>query len=180
MKAKDYLERHWIKNKIWTHYEWPKHQNRFKFCASYLEGERFIDVGCALGYSTNLLKKLLPGDWSGLEFWEGATTQAKKLFPKIKFYYSEDFNFLPICGKFDSVLCSEVIEHVKDDQALINGLISITKNVLVITTPNGLVDDPGHLRVYTEESLSKFFNGYNFEIIKEGTFFYGVIRKKIK
>ncbi|GAG65804.1 unnamed protein product [marine sediment metagenome] len=178
MKAKDYLEKHWIKNKIWTHLEQPKHQDRLRKCTPYLEGRSFIDIGCALGHSTNILKKFLPGNWSGLEFMQGAVKEAEKLFPDITFYYAKDFNFLPVCGQFDSVICSEVIEHVEDDKALINGLIDITKNVLVITTPNKRVNDPGHLRVYTEEVLSKLLNGYNFEIIKDGLFFYGVIKIK--
>jgi len=177
MKAKDYLESHWIKNKIWTHLEWPKHQARFRACASYLEGKRFIDIGCGLGHSTNILKKFLPGDWSGLEFMESAIKKAKELFPDITFYYSKDFNFLPVCGAFDSAVCSEVIEHVENDKDLVSGLIEITKKILVITTPNKRINDPGHLRVYTEESLSKLFDGYNFKIIKDDIFFYVILIK---
>jgi len=177
MEAKDYLVQHWIKNKIWTHLEWPKHQDRFRTCTSYLEGERFIDIGCGLGHSTNILKKFLPGDWSGLEFMQEAVKEAERLFPDIIFYYAKDFNFLPVCGAFDSVVCSEVIEHVENDKDLVSGLIEITKKILVITTPNKRINDPGHLRVYTEESLSKLFDGYNFEIVRDGIFFYGILKK---
>lgn len=177
MEAKDYLESHWIKNKIWTHLEWPKHQDRFRACVSYLEGERFIDIGCALGHSTNILKKFLPGNWSGLEFMQEAVDRAKELFPDISFYYSKDFNFLPTCGQFDGVVCSEVIEHVENDKALIEGLVNITKKTLVITTPNKRVNDPGHLRVYTEETLSELFDSHAFEIIRDGLFFYIILRK---
>jgi len=52
MEAKDYLVNHWIKNKIWTHLEWPKHQDRLRKCTSYLEGGKSIDIGCGLGHST--------------------------------------------------------------------------------------------------------------------------------
>lgn len=180
MKTKEYLENHWIKNKIWTHLEWPKHQNRLRMCTSYLEGEKFIDVGCALGHSTYHMKKFLSGNWSGLEFMQEAVEKARELFPEITFYYSKDFNILPICGQFDGVVCSEVIEHVENDKALIDGLMNITKKVLVITTPNRRINDPGHLRVYTEEKLSKLLNGYNFEIVNEGIFFFGVIKKNEK
>ena len=177
MKAREYIENHWIKNKIWTHLEKRKHRTRFKNCISYLRGKSFIDIGCGLGHSTYHMKKLLPGNWSGLEFMQEAVKEAEKLFPDITFYYAKDFNFLPACGQFDGVVCSEVIEHVEDDKALISGLISITKKVLVITTPNRKVNDPGHLQVYTKEKLSELLNGYNFEIINEGAFFYGVIKK---
>ncbi len=179
MEAKEYLETHWIRKKIWTHLGWPKHQRRFQLCAKFLEGSDFIDIGCGIGHSTYHMSQWKEGNWSGMEFWEEAVMQARELFPKFKFYYSENFNFLPICGKHDGVVCSEVIEHVEDDQEqnLINGLIDITKNVLVITTPNIRVNDPGHLRIYTEETLSKLFNGHDHEIIEEDKFFYAIIRK---
>lgn len=180
MKAREYLKEHWIKNKIWTHLEWERHQRRLRICASHLEGEKFIDIGCGLGHSTNIMKGFLPGDWAGLEFWVEAAKQSKKLFPEIEFYYSEDFNFIPICGEFDSVVCSEVIEHVEEDQVLVDGLMKITKNVLVITTPNRKIDDPGHLRLYTEESFARLFNGLDFLIVRDGIFFYAIIRKKTK
>ena len=176
MKAKDYIEKHWIKNKIWTHLELPKHQIRLKTCASYLEGERFIDIGCALGHSTNILKKFCPGAWSGLEFWQKVIPQAAELFPEILFYYSNDFNLLSICGQYDSIVCSEVIEHIEDDQALIDGLISITKKVLVVSTPCIKVNDPGHLRLYTEGALEKLFVGQDFKIIKTSEFFYVIMK----
>lgn len=178
MKAKDYLESHWIKNKIWTHLEWPKHQDRLRKCTSYLEGGKFIDIGCGLGHSTHHMKNFLPGNWSGLEFMQEATVKGSELFSDITFYYAPDFNLLPVCGKFDGVVCSEVIEHVENDKALIKGLINITDKVLVITTPNIKVNDPGHLRVYTEKALSELFDGRAFEIIKDGIFFYGVIKIK--
>lgn len=178
MRAKDYLENHWIKNKIWTHLEWPKHQNRLKTCASYLEGKSFIDIGCGLGHSTHHMKKFLPGNWSGLEFMQEVIKEAEKLFPEITFYYAKDFNFLPVCGQFDGVVCSEVIEHVKNDKGLIKSLLEITKRVLIITTPCVKVDDPGHLRLYNEKTLEKLFNGLNFKINKIYPFFYIVIRNE--
>jgi len=177
MKAKSYIEDHWIKNEIWAHLKHPKHQIRLRKCASYLEGKRFMDVGCALGHSTDIMKRFYPGNWSGIEFTDKAIEKAKQLFPDITFYYSADFNLLPICGKFDSVVCSEVIEHVENDEALVKGLIDITGKKLIITTPNVSVNDPGHLRVYTEKRLAELFAGHNFKIIKEGIFFYVVIKK---
>lgn len=178
MKAKEYLENHWIKNKIWTHLEWPKHQNRLRMCTSYLEGEKFIDVGCGLGHSTYHMKKFLSGNWSGMEFWKGAVVQAKKLFPEIKFYYSEDFNFLPVCGKHDGVVCSEVLEHVEEDRELIEGLLSITKDTLVITTPSHAVNDPGHVRLYNEAMLADLFRGTQFNIHRDKPFFYIIVKQK--
>ena len=176
MTASEYLK-HWEKNKVWTHINQSRHRKRFKTCADYCEGKTFVDVGCVYGHSTKLLSTLKSGIWSGLDFAEKAIIRAKELFPEISFYYAKDYDLLPICGKFDSVICTEVIEHVPEDKIFINSLINITNKILIVTTPNKHVNDPGHLRLYTEESLSKLFENYNFEIIKTGPFFYIIVRK---
>jgi len=181
MNARDYLEQHWIKNQIWTHLTRKLHQERLKRCTSYLEGETFLDVGCGIGHSTDHMKRFLPGDWSGLEFWDDAAQIARGTFPEITFYsLNEGFNFRPVCGEFDSVVCAEVIEHVEDDQALVDRLLDITKKVLVITTPNRKVIDPGHLRVYTPDTLAALcssVDGLEWQIINSARFFYVVIKK---
>lgn len=185
MNAQTYLETHWIKKQIWTHLLNPKHQDRLRRCAAYLEGsgERFIDVGCGLGHSTDIMRGFLPGQWSGLEFFAGAKPLAEKTFPDLEFYVAPDFNLLPVCGQFDGVVCSEVIEHVEDDRGLIRGLLEITRGRLVLTTPNRKVNDPGHLRVYTKEMLVDLFLGDNADmgasgnIESIGRFFYIVVRR---
>ena len=83
---------------------------------------------------------------------------------------------MPVCGQFDGVVCSEVIEHVEKDQELVNGLIAITKKVLVITTPDREVNDPGHLRVYDKGMLEALFCGQRFKIHRIKPFFYVVVR----
>lgn len=177
MDAEEYLTEHWIKNRIWTHLQRPRHQNRLRTCASYLEGQNFLDVGCALGHSTRELKNYRNGYWSGLEFHKETVEKAIINFPDIRFYHAENFDLLSACGRqFDGVVCSEVIEHVEDDGAFIKGLIEIARKVLVITTPCAWVNDPGHLRLYSKRSLFNLFNGHNFRITKDKYFFYGITR----
>ena len=177
MDADQYMK-HWENNKVWTHLQWPKHQRRFKICASFLEGENFIDIGCAYGHSTSWLRIYKGGIWAGLDFSKKAIDRANQLFKNenLKFYYSENYDLLPVCGQFDGVVCSEVIEHVEKDQEFVNGLIAITKKVLVITTPDREVNDPGHLRVYDKGMLEALFCGQRFKIHRIKPFFYVVVR----
>jgi 2-polyprenyl-3-methyl-5-hydroxy-6-metoxy-1,4-benzoquinol methylase len=178
LTADQYID-HWIKNKVWTHLNWPKHQLRFKTIAGYLEGKTAIDIGCAFGHSTMHLTKYWPGYWHGLDFSMRAIDKAKALFPAIPFFYATDFNLYNHLGEiYDSVVCSEVIEHVDDDRGLIKGLQEITKDVLVITTPNRRVSDPGHLRIYNESMLIDLFFGRcsKYEIHNIDPFFYVVVR----
>jgi len=178
MNATEYMK-HWENNKVWTHLKWAKHQKRFETIARYLKGPTFIDVGCAYGHSTYWLRTFKPGLWSGLDFDEGAIKRANKLFKKhdLFFYYASDFNLIDVCCRFDSVVCSEVMEHVGDDRALVAGLLAITKKRLVLTTPDRKVSDPGHLRIYNRPMIEALFNDTDHEIINEPPFFYIVVRK---
>ncbi|HZX09940.1 MAG TPA: class I SAM-dependent methyltransferase [Acidobacteriota bacterium] len=176
MNAKKYIE-HWEKNKVWTHLKWPKHQNRFKTIASFLKGETFIDIGCAYGHSTYWLKKFRDGKWAGLDFSKKAIKIAKEYFKEMNFFYLENIENLKGFMQFDGVVCSEVIEHVEDDVSLVEGLLGITKKILVITTPCVKIDDPGHLRLYTEEMLHNLFKETNHKVYKRRPFWYVVVRK---
>lgn len=196
MTAKEYLLSHWIKNEVWTHLKWPKHQKRLRTCASLLEGDTFVDVGCALGHSTSIMKKFKNGKWSGIEFanpqvvikdpiemFGELINVAQLLFPEISFYYcpEETYDmFQETDLQWDGVVCSEVIEHVERKVLLLKKLFEITKKVLVLTTPNVRVSDPGHLIVYTEEMLVSLLNHLKmrkYKIIKQDTFWYIVIWK---
>lgn len=176
MKANDYIINHWERKKIWKNNQRPHHRKRLNMIAQLIKGNKFLDVGCCFGHSTNDLKRLHPGDWSGLDFSEYAVKKAIHLFPKLTFYYAKDFQLLPICGKFDGVVCSEVLEHVERDRDLIKGLLEITKNILILTTPHRFVNDPGHIRVYDEAMLANLLKGTYFKIQKDGLFFYVVMR----
>ena len=178
MKANDYIIGHWEKKEIWKNNQRPHHRKRLNMIARSMKGKKFLDVGCCFGHSTNALKKLHPGDWSGLDFSDYAVKKASQLFPEMIFYYAKDFRLLPVCGKFDSVVCSEVLEHVEEDQALIKGLLEITKNTLILTTPHRFVNDPGHIRVYNEITLAYLLEGTQYKIQKDGLFFYIMVNKK--
>ena len=177
MDAETYIDL-WEKHKVWTHLEWPKHQERFRMIASFLRGEALADISCAFGHSTNYLKAMKGGKWTGVDFSAKAVDKAKENFPDIDFLYLAGIEHLKDLPQFDGVVCSEVIEHIEDDKTLIDGLISITKKTLVITTPCKRVSSVGDLRVYNEKMLSALFGEYpNVEYRKKDPFYYVVIKK---
>ena len=173
MDAETYLK-HWKKNQVWTHYKWPKHQKRFLQIALRLTGETCLDVGCGFGHSTRILATHYKAKWSGLEFNAHAAERARGLFPKIEFIYSAGYDFKAACGdrEFDSVVCSEVIEHIEDDRSFLAALMDITRKKLILTTPNRPVDDPGHLRLYTGNSLERLFEGYDYTVKSFGGYYF--------
>lgn len=185
MNASEYL-RHWKSKKVWTHLEWPKHQTRFREIATHLAGETAIDVGSVYGHSTYQLSKLTPSiKWSGLDFVKEAIDDAPKFFPQFEFFYAPDHDLGKLFGKrkFDSVVCSEVIEHVPDQISLLKGLHEIALMRIVLTTPNIRVSDPGHLRLHNHLSLVRLLRdafpdlvvGQNIMILEKTPFFYIVI-----
>jgi 2-polyprenyl-3-methyl-5-hydroxy-6-metoxy-1,4-benzoquinol methylase len=178
MTAKEYLEKHWNKNKIWTHLLSPVHQKRLKYCADTMQGENFVDIGCGAGHSTNIMKGFHPGNWTGIDFCDITINNAKKIFSNINFISLESVSKLNDLEPYDGVVCSEVIEHVENDLELVNALYNITKKITIITTPSIKVDDPGHLRVYNEKSLKQLFNNISNTTIKQdGKFFYICLKK---
>lgn len=176
MNATEYMV-HWSTKKVWNNLLSAKHQARLRRCAELTFGGEVVDVGCAYGHSTDHMAHFRPAKWAGMDFDEGAVGEARKLFPQYEFFFSGDYDmFAATSGRtFDSVVCSEVIEHVPEDALFIQGLVKLARRRIVVTTPNVRVKDPGHLRCHTTESLNKLFAGHRFRILSEGRFFYVVI-----
>ena len=157
MQAAEY-RKHWMHRKVWNRLTRPQHQSRLKWCASECVGETFADIGCACGHSTAIMEKAKAGKWTGIDFDPEIIRQALIFFPDRIFYPLGKVSDLHSLGKFDSVVCSEVIEHVPDDRELVAQLWGIADKKMILTTPNRFVDDPGHLRVYGMKKLQRIFN----------------------
>lgn len=180
MNAEDYLKL-WEKHQVWKGLKSAKHQERFRRITSFLRGKTFVDVGCGFGHSTYHMKKMIGGEWIGVDFGKRAVEQARINFPDIDFLYLSDIDRIKTLPTFDSVVCSEVIEHVEDDQLLIDSLIAITGKTLVITTPSKKVKSEGHLRLYTVEMLFELFkDNPTFCCIKYHPFFFVLYEKGLK
>jgi len=177
LSAEEYCQRHWIGKEVYKHIAWPKHQKRIKMCADMVVGTNNADVGCACGDMTVRLLELVGGTWTGFDFSQSAVDMAVQRFPDMAFVLLEDYNLNGLEGTFDTVVCSEVIEHVEDDKAFLQFLYGVATKRVVLTTPNKHVTDPGHLRLYTENTLHKLMAGLNHTIHREDTFFYCRIDK---
>jgi len=178
LTADQYIQQHWLRKKVWRNLESPKHLRRFAICVEVMEGETFADVGCALGHSTAKMAALLGGEsaWTGIDFSAAAINGGRPLFKALSFIHAPDPTALATCGPFDSVVCSEVLEHVENDREIVDALYAIARKVVVLTTPCIRVNDPGHLRVYTEEELQTLCAGKNATIENLHPFWRVVLR----
>jgi len=175
MNATDYIHNHWYKKKVWRNLERPKHQQRFDEIAKRVIGTS-CDVGCGLGHSTNHIRTRLENKAiSGIDFFEKVAEMARESFPDIQFEYIPDIDELSGSRfEVDTAIASEILEHVEDPKLFVQQLCEFANKRVIITTPNKYVNDPGHLRVETEESL-RSYSDREMKIDSIGNFFYVVI-----
>jgi len=141
-----------------------------------------IDVGCGVG----TLAFYLASKGVNMEAYDISSDAIKickryKSFSGIKniHFYCKNVESLSVRNKFDIIVCTEVIEHLRDDLAFIKMLnrFCSKKGYLVISTPSlnaplyklGMLDnfdrEVGHLRRYTEKRLIKLLKEGGFEIV---------------
>jgi SAM-dependent methyltransferase len=135
----------------------------------YMDGIRFksiIDVGCGTGILLESLDKNL--EKAGVDISESGIEICRQKMPEGRFRVMDIGKEIPK-GKYDLCTCSEVLEHVKDDQKAMKNLRKIC-NYLVISVPCGKYgeDDKvqGHYRRYSEKDMFKKLEKAGFKILR--------------
>ena len=119
---------------------WEKIQQLVEYSAPAAgQSREIVEIGCGRGWLANLLRDY--GKVLGTEPVGDVIAHARKLFPDLDFLTgsAEVLHFLGHAGRYDLLVCSEVIEHVpyayKDVFA--RGLVGLVKpgGHLILTTP---------------------------------------------
>jgi len=105
------------------------------------KGERVLDVGCGNGYYLSLLNRLgLDLDLVGIDIDKPALIDAAKFVgdKKVKLILVDGSKIPVPSNSFDKVVMSEVIEHVKDEEAVLKEVYRVLKKggLLTLTTCN--------------------------------------------
>lgn len=153
-----------------------------------------LDLGCGYGWMSKFLTNF--GKYTGVDFSKNAIEFANKEFGiHGKFILADETSIslgLPEEKKFDIIVCSEVIEHVVDQNSFIEQISMFLKpnGYLILTTPNGLswnefskIHDRKNMQPVenwlTPIKLEKLFYDNNFEIlIHEGRILFPALRFK--
>jgi ubiquinone/menaquinone biosynthesis C-methylase UbiE len=128
----------------------------------HLAGKQVLELGCGEGYGMELLSphadlylavdKKRP---AGISF----SNRAK--FKQCHLPYLADIND----NSFDTVICFQVIEHIKDDTCLLKEIKRVLKpgGTLFLTTPNKLASlsrNPFHIREYLPLQMQALVASY--------------------
>ena len=135
---------------------------RYNWAISRLQKHRFksvLDVGCGLGYGTNLIFK---EGFKALEIDKSKTAieVCKKRYPFINFivgYFPQN-----IKHKYDAIVANEIIEHVPDHKVFIRECFSLlnSNGLLLLSTRNRKYTknrNPHHIHEFTLEELKSIF-----------------------
>ena len=117
------------------------YRRRARILLDYLElrdGDRVLDAGCGMGFYLMAMARLRNLSLVGVdEWWERLAWARREAVPAS--LLSGNLYKLPFDGaSFDSVLLSEVLEHVDDEQSALRELIRVLKpgGVLAISVPH--------------------------------------------
>ena len=144
-----FYEEMFVKNNYWNSSK-PNEEEvlRWEIIKSYLnlinkefphKDMTILDLGCGRGWLTNLMSNY--GKITGIEPVEAVVKHAKKLYPDINFLCGTSDNLLNknTFDKYDLIVSSEVIEHIKDIDKInfIKNISNLTNEsgYLILTTP---------------------------------------------
>lgn len=96
-----------------------------------------LDVGCGEGFTLiNLGRNRIGRVYEGVDYSNDAIKLAKKLYPKL-FVKQGDIYSLPYKdSSFDILLCTEVLEHLKNPSKAIGELKRVSKKYILFSVPN--------------------------------------------
>ena len=144
-----------------------------------------LDIGCGVGtidfYLGQQGKKVLGLDVSKMAIKTARESAHKIGLNKFVNFVNMDFPKQKPKGKFELIILSEVVEHLKDDKHVVNEISKLLEKngILIISSPsknaplykwgwlNEFDKKVGHLRRYTSNDMRKLFEDKHFNILEE-------------
>ncbi len=163
-----------------------KTRERIQWICSQAEGNKVLDVGCSQGITSILLgrenKKVL-----ALDIEEEAINFANDKLKEEEAYVQENVKF--VAGdfttydfegqKYDTIIMTEVLEHIVDVQAFIDKIADWAEQSarIIITVPFGINDHWDHKRTYYFGMLYEQLTGYKIMDVQFMGKWLGVVAK---
>ena len=111
--------------------------NYLRFLLKDVSGKILI-IGCGSQDEMNIINEKCEG--VGIDISEEAIKKSKEKYPRFEYFVADATNLPFPDNSFDCVVCSEVIEHIPEDEKVFSEARRVLKNkgTFIITTPNWL------------------------------------------
>lgn len=102
-----------------------------------LKPKSILDVGCGEGFTLERLRNRKIGDkLEGVDFLDAAIELGKKEHPNITLKKASIYALPYRDNSFDTVLCSEVLEHLEFPEKALEELVRVSSKYVVLSVPN--------------------------------------------
>jgi ubiquinone/menaquinone biosynthesis C-methylase UbiE len=142
-----------------------EHVCRYLWAAPLAEGRRVLDAACGTGYGSAILAGAGAASVTAVDRSEDALRRARRAATEGVRHERADLAALPFeDGAFDLVVCFEAIEHVDDQDRVLDELVRVLApgGVLAISSPNRDVyipDNPHHTHEYLPDEFFAALRG---------------------
>lgn len=162
---------------------------------------RILDFGCGTGMLGGALKGQMDCEIVGVTFSEAEASEAAKRLDRVLVDNLDTFTAPPDFGSFDVVICSHILEHLREPQRLLRIARSLMTpgGTLIVALPNvlhwkqrllllrghfkyteGGIMDSTHVRFYDWDTARVLVSDSGFELreaISEGNFPLPLVRR---
>jgi 2-polyprenyl-3-methyl-5-hydroxy-6-metoxy-1,4-benzoquinol methylase len=124
-----------------------EHLGRYWWVRSLAAGRRVLDAGCGVAYGSQILHDAAASEVVGVDRSPEIVDAARSRVSASIRLECADLRDLPLPGgRFDLIVCFEVIEHVEDPEPVLRELKRVLApgGVLAVSTPNPEVVMPGN------------------------------------
>lgn len=147
-------------------WECVAHLWRYYYAAAQWPLGRVVDAACGLGYGTEILRQA--GHWAvGYDRDSHAVAQAMMTYPLVLFYQADlDHEAITLDG-FDTLVCFETLEHLKDPESFLARLSPTVTTLLcsVPVVPNVDPYNPFHYHEFTIDSFGGLLDTAGFTVL---------------
>lgn len=139
-----------------------------------LESEKpaLLDLGCGDGRLVPQWQSVTGGEAYGLELSPEAVRRAQEMYPTIKYTEGDATNTPYEAEQFDIIICQEVLEHIEDQQKMINECSRILKKkgYLILTTPNKFYFNRRKGGNYSTQPIENIIDKHTLHSLLKGKF----------
>jgi len=96
-----------------------------------------LDAGCGEGFTLDrLLKNYIGESLVGIDNSNAAINLGRRIFPYLDLRLADIYNLPFKNNSKDLVICTEVLEHLRDPQKALKEMIRVSRKYLILSVPN--------------------------------------------